>query len=213
VLPETVLAMIETRLGRLAVEARRVLRAASVFGEVCWEGGVVMLLTGAMSATVVGELAHHAGGAGGAAVRPAGRFPASASSRSATRCFARGLCDVDRRRSAGSDTGSRGEWLEQHGEGDPWCWPGTSSGRDAPRAASYYLRASEQAFHILDLDATMTRAGLGLGCAPPPELRIALLGMRCEASGYGLQAIDVTMADAEELMRSAPRGSIPWAQG
>jgi len=43
----------------------------------------------------------------------------------------------------------------------------------------------------------MTRAGLGLGCAPPPELRIALLGMRCEASGYGLQAIDVTMADAE----------------
>ncbi|HEX7837606.1 MAG TPA: serine/threonine-protein kinase PknK, partial [Kofleriaceae bacterium] len=34
-LPETVLAMVETRLGRLAVEARRVLRAASVFGEVC----------------------------------------------------------------------------------------------------------------------------------------------------------------------------------
>ena len=43
-LPETVLAMVETRLGRLAVEARRVLRAASVFGEVCWEGGVTVLL-------------------------------------------------------------------------------------------------------------------------------------------------------------------------
>jgi predicted ATPase len=43
-LPETVLAMVETRLGGLALEARRVLRAASVFGEVCWEGGVTTLL-------------------------------------------------------------------------------------------------------------------------------------------------------------------------
>ena len=85
-------------------------------------------------------------------------------------------------------------------------------GGEGARAASYYLRASEQAFHVLDLDATMARAGLGLGCAPPQELRIALLGMRCEASGQGLQLISVAMADAEELMRSAPRGSIPWAQ-
>src|SRR6185436_17603908 len=54
-LPETVLAMVETRLGRLAVEARRVLRAASVFGEVCWESGVFVLLGGAMGVTQVGE--------------------------------------------------------------------------------------------------------------------------------------------------------------
>ncbi|HMG52174.1 MAG TPA: AAA family ATPase, partial [Kofleriaceae bacterium] len=54
-LPDTVLAMVETRLARLAVEARRVLRAASVFGEVCWDGGVVVLLDGAMSAAAVGE--------------------------------------------------------------------------------------------------------------------------------------------------------------
>src|SRR3954451_15194202 len=54
-LPETVLAMVETRLGRLAVEARRVLRAASVFGEVCWEGGVVAVLGGTMSTTMIGD--------------------------------------------------------------------------------------------------------------------------------------------------------------
>src|SRR5262249_20615763 len=40
-LPETVLAMVEARLSRLEEQARRVLRAASVFGEVCWEGGVL----------------------------------------------------------------------------------------------------------------------------------------------------------------------------
>src|SRR5262249_13679472 len=41
-LPDTVLAMVETRLSRLTLEARRVLRAASVFGEVCWESGVAV---------------------------------------------------------------------------------------------------------------------------------------------------------------------------
>src|SRR5262249_46282895 len=76
-----------------------------------------------------------------------------------------------------------------------------------------YLRASEQAFFVLDLDATMARAGLGLTCAPPPELRIALLGMRCEASTAGLHLSTATTPEAEELMRLAPPGSVPWAQG
>jgi hypothetical protein len=54
-LPDTVLAMVEARLARLPFEARRVLPAASVFGEVCWESGVALLLGGAMTATAVGE--------------------------------------------------------------------------------------------------------------------------------------------------------------
>src|SRR6185436_8387223 len=47
---------------------------------------------------------------------------------------------------------------------------------------------------------------------PPEELRLALLGMRCDASTQGLHLVSTTMEDAEELLRSAPRGSIPWAQ-
>jgi tetratricopeptide (TPR) repeat protein len=43
-LPETVLAMAEIRLDGLEPEARRVLRAASIFGEACWSGGVAALL-------------------------------------------------------------------------------------------------------------------------------------------------------------------------
>ncbi|HMI86401.1 MAG TPA: protein kinase, partial [Polyangiaceae bacterium] len=43
-LPETVLAMAETRLESLEPEGRLVLRAASVFGEACWSGGVAALL-------------------------------------------------------------------------------------------------------------------------------------------------------------------------
>jgi eukaryotic-like serine/threonine-protein kinase len=58
----------------------------------------------------------------------------------------------------------------------------------------------------------MARADQGLACAPPPELRIALLGMRCAASTSGMKMITATMPDAEELLRSAPPGSVPWAQ-
>jgi len=39
-----------------------------------------------------------------------------------------------------------------------------------------------------------------------------LLGLRCDAASTGLQVIGGVMADAEELLRVAPRGSIPWLQ-
>src|SRR5262245_56655376 len=43
-LPETVVAMVQARLDVLDDEARRILRAASVFGEVFWAGAVTRLL-------------------------------------------------------------------------------------------------------------------------------------------------------------------------
>jgi serine/threonine protein kinase/tetratricopeptide (TPR) repeat protein len=43
-LPETMLAMAETRLTGVEPEARRILRAASVFGEAFWSGGVAALI-------------------------------------------------------------------------------------------------------------------------------------------------------------------------
>src|SRR5262249_36401921 len=82
-------------------------------------------------------------------------------------------------------------------------------GGEAARAAGFYLRAAEQALQVADNEAAVARAGLGLGCDPSPELRIALLGVRCYASML-LQRIAVT--DAEEVLRTAPHGSMPWAQ-
>jgi eukaryotic-like serine/threonine-protein kinase len=107
-----------------------------------------------------------------------------------------------------------GDWLERRGEIDPMVLASHfERGGDAVRAARYYLRASEQAYQVLDADATRGRADLGLACDPPHELRIALLGMRCEACGYRLDWVSSTMPDADELMRSAPPGSIHWTQG
>jgi tetratricopeptide (TPR) repeat protein len=212
-LPETVLAMVEARLGQLAVEARRVLRAASVFGEVCWEGSVTVLLGGAMGTTMVDEWLAKLVEEEVLTVRRESRFPGEREFTFRHSLLREGayvtLTEDDKR------LGHRlaGEWLEQRGEVDPMALAGHfERGGEGARAASYYLRASQQAFHVLDWDATMARAALGLSCAPPQELRIALLGVRCDASTQSLQLINATMADAEELLRSTPRGSIPWAQ-
>ncbi|HEU4733428.1 MAG TPA: AAA family ATPase, partial [Kofleriaceae bacterium] len=213
-LPETVLAMVETRLARLPVEARRVLRAASVFGEVCWEDGVTALVGSMMSEALVGGWLARLVEQEVLVARPQSRFPGERELRFRHALLREGtyatLTDEDKR------LGHRlaGEWLEQHGEHDPMALAGHfERGGLGARAASHYLRASEQALHVLDADACMARANLGLACDPPPELRIALLGMRCEACSYRLDWVSATMADAEELMRSAPPGSVHWTQG
>jgi tetratricopeptide (TPR) repeat protein len=186
-----------------------------VFGEVCWESGVTVLLGEAMGATMVGEWLGKLVEQEVLVVRPESRFSEQRELKFRHALLREGayatLTDEDKR------LGHRfaGEWLEQHGEGDPMVLAGHfERGGEGARAASYYLRASEQALYVVvDVDTAMARAGLGLGCAPSQELRIALLGIRCEASSFGLERVSATMADAEELMRSAPRGSIPWAQG
>ncbi|HWO25256.1 MAG TPA: hypothetical protein VNO30_41235, partial [Kofleriaceae bacterium] len=212
-LPQTVLAMVESRLAQLPLEARAVLRAASVFGEVCWQTGVATLLGGTMAAETVGDWLTRLVDQEVLAVRPGGRFPGERELVFRHALFREGayatLTDEDRR------SGHRlaGNWLEHHGETEPMVLAGHAErGGDPARAARCYLRAAEQAFHVLDLAATLARVDLGLRCAPPPEVRFALLGLRCEVFVQDLQHLDAVMVAAEELIRAAPRGTIPWAQ-
>jgi hypothetical protein len=213
-LPETVLAMVETRLGRLAVEARRVLRAASLFGEVCWEGGVVVLLGGAMSTTMIGDWLAKLVEQEMLAVRPDSRFPGEREFTFRHALLREGayatLTEHDRR------LGHRlaGEWLERHGEGDPMVLAGHfERGRDGMKAGVYYLHAAEQASLAGDVAAAEARAHLGLACGGFTDVRASLLGLLCEVSYFDPGKVIAAPPFAEEVMRLAPRGSVPWARG
>jgi tetratricopeptide (TPR) repeat protein len=213
-LPETVLAMVETRLGRLAFDARRVLRAASVFGEVCWEGGVVVLLGGAMSTAVVGNWLAKLIEQEMLAVREDSRFPGEREFAFRHALLREGayatLTEHDKR------VGHRlaGEWLERNGEGDPMVLAEHfERGREGRKAGGYYLHAAEQASVAGDASAAEARARHGLDCGVSTEVRASLLGLLCEVSYYDPTKMSAALPFAEEVMRLAKRGSVPWARG
>jgi hypothetical protein len=209
-LPETVLAMVETRLARLPFEARRVLRAASVFGELCWEGGVALLLGEAITPAAVAEWLAMLVEQEVLIARPDSQFPDEREL-----AFRHALLREGAYATLTTDDGRlmhrlAGEWLERHGEANPMVLASHfERGGDGASAARHYLRATQQAMHVPDPQAAMARAALGLACAPPPELRITLLGLRCEAADFAQQ---VSLDEAEELLRLATPGSVPWGQ-
>jgi len=209
-LPATVLAMVETRLGRLPHQARRALRAASVFGDACWDSGVAALLDGATADPEVGEWLAQLVEQEVLVARPDSRFPGERELAFRHALLREGAYATLTTDDARLMHRLAGEWLAQHGESDPMVLAGHfQRGGEPARAAGFYLRAAEQALQVLDNEAAFARTGLGLACDPPPELRITLLGVHCYAS---LLVRRVALTGAEELLRSAPRGSVPWTQ-
>jgi tetratricopeptide (TPR) repeat protein len=181
-----------------------------VFGEVCWDGAVVALLGDTMPAAAVAEWLAMLRNQELLMARPDSRFPGErelAFRHALLREGAYATLTADDERLMHR---LAGEWLERHGEGDPMVLAGHfERGGEGVRAARHYLRATQQAMHVHDPQAVMARTALGLACDPPPELRIALLGFRCQAADFAQQA---ALDEAEEVLRLATPGSVSWGQ-
>jgi serine/threonine protein kinase/tetratricopeptide (TPR) repeat protein len=211
-LPETVLAMVEARLEGLEAEARRVLRAASIFGEVFWHGGIASLLGGPgrshktqdwLAALVEREVLVR---------RDESRFPGEQEFAFRHALLREGayamLTDGDR--VLGHKLAAH--WLDQVGEHDPMVLAEhLERGRDPARAGVFYLRAAEQAQRGGDTEAAMRRARRGLECDVPDAVHISLVGILCESHAWRREWAEAAPY-ADELMRLAAPGSAPWAQ-
>jgi tetratricopeptide (TPR) repeat protein len=211
-LPETVLAMVAARLRGLDPEARRVLRAASVFGEVCWLGGVAELLGGAAEAAHVGEWLALLSAKEVLLHRPPGRFPSEPEFVFRHELLREGayatLTDDDR--ALGHELA--GEWLSQHGESDPIVLAEHfERGKDPARAASFFLRAAEQADRRWDLPAALRHAQRGIACGAAEDVRLALLGSLCVIYGWRNEP-GSAIRYAKELLGVAVPGSALWAR-
>jgi serine/threonine protein kinase/tetratricopeptide (TPR) repeat protein len=161
-LPETVLAMMQARLDRLPAEARRVLRAASVFSNVFWTAGVGALVGADLP---VPEWIEFLVDEEVVARRGDRKFPDEdelvfrhAMVREAAYSL---LTESDRK------LGHRqaGEWLEQVGERDALVLAEHfERGGELVRAAAQYQRAADQALEASDTAAVAARAERGLAC-------------------------------------------------
>ncbi len=205
-LPETVLAMVQSRLEGMEPEARRVLRAASVFGQVSWLGGVTELLGGPAH---LDEARHWLAALEAREVisqRGASRFsgePEYAFRHALVRDAAHAmLTESDRL------LGHRlaAAWLEGAGESDASLLAEHfEQGGEKDRAVPWWLQAAESALDASDFDAAAERAQRGIACDPQGEVLGALLLVLAEAERWR-GAPDYAERAARHAMSLLPRG-------
>ena len=210
-LPETVVAMVHARLGRLLDDERRLLRAASVFGEVFWSGGVAALLGGGppapaihtwLEALVERELLVR---------RPDSRFPGMEELTFCHALLREGayalLTQTDQIR------GHRlaAAWLEHQGEGEPMVLAEHyDRGRAPAQAARWFFQAASRAMQAGDLEAAIERAGRALAHGLPDTERSVLFGVLAEVHCWRGEWEEATRWGEEGIALAAP-GSHPWA--
>jgi hypothetical protein len=212
-LPETVVAMVQSRLAALDPESRRLLRAASVFGEVSWTGGISALL-GAERSTPVRALLAQVIERELLIKRTNTRFPGEEEY-----AFRHGLLREGAYTMLTSEDrvlGHRlaGQWLEDHGEHDALVLAEHfEKGGEGERAGRHYLRAAMQVHTASDTAAALAYARRGLACGVSGELRLELLGVLCESQYFQADIGATALPQAEELVQVARPGTVPWGQG
>ncbi|EYF07653.1 serine/threonine-protein kinase [Chondromyces apiculatus] len=204
-LPETVLAMVDARLGALDAEERRVLRAASVLGQVFWEGGVRRLLGGevateAVSAALASLVAKEV-----IARRERSRFPGEEELGFRHALLREGayasLTEGDR--SLGHRLAAA--WLEGVGEGDAAVLAEhLSRAGERGRAAVYYLRAAEGLLQGGDLSGAAEAAERGVGCGASGQLLAELRRVQAEVEGWRGDAAAADARVDQVLQLAAP---------
>jgi hypothetical protein len=194
-LPDTVLALAHSRIERLEPDARRVVRAASVFGHVFWQGGVVALLGALRGNRDVDRWLRLLVEAEIFEPSPGSRFDGEVEL-----AFRSGLLrDAAYATLTGPDRakGHRlaGEWLEGAGEKDALSLgEHFDRGGDRARALSWIARAAQTALKGGGFEAAILLCG-----------RASALGPEGEARGRVLQTEGLALAMRGNLPLGAQR--------
>ncbi len=204
----TVVAMVQARLEAMETEARRVLRAASVFGEVFWAGGVEAVIGAArggveawLAALVAREVLVRRGDG-----RVRGEIEYGFR-HALVRDAAYAMLTPDDRA-----LGHRlaGQWLEGKGDRDPvrladhW-----ERGAVPARAAAWWRRAAERALAASDLDGVLEHARRAIGCGATGALLGAVRALAAEAHDWRGEFAEAERA-ARDAMRWLGKDDLAW---
>ncbi len=213
-LPDTVIAGVQGRLSLLSTEARRVLRAASVFGEGCWSGGVEALLAERENTSEVRSLLDELCAQEVLARASTSRFRGEVEYRfhhalvreAAYAMLTRDDLTLGHRLAA--------EWLERTGESDPLVLASHFEAGERPdRAARCLLAAAEAALAVVNGEAVLShtdRAERLLGGDAPETLRGELLRLRAEGFSMNGSYADAVRSGLEAMER-LPTDSPDWS--
>ncbi len=222
-LPETVVAMAQARIEGLEPEARHVLRAASIFGQVFWRGGVDVLLEG--GSTQVEDWLDELTRRELITARRDSRFGGESeyTFRHALVREAAYAMLTDRDRTVGHRLA--GEWLEArvHTEGAADVEAVALAehflrGNEPRRAVAWYRQAAEQALGGNDLGNAIERAERAIACVHAAgdtgadgdnQLVGVLRQLQCGAHVWRGEYALAAERGAEALMRLAVT-SVEW---
>jgi hypothetical protein len=212
-LPETVLAMAQSRLDALEPEARRVLRVGAIFGETFWRRAVVLLLGGTMGEAAISEWLD---ALVTREVLERGRNERFADEveyvfRHALLRDAAYSMLVDDDRQKGHRVA--GDWLIGVGERDPRLLAEHYLRGAAPdKAAPQLLLAARAALAASDLEGAAKDAERGLACEPSDgKLRGALSLARAMPLGWKTDWV-ATAPLVKDALTLLPTDSREWSE-
>ncbi|HRI70625.1 MAG TPA: AAA family ATPase, partial [Polyangium sp.] len=207
-LPLTVQAVVQLRLDRIESDVREVLRAASVFGQSFWTGGVKALLgravDGELFELVTSELV---------AKQPESRIAGEDEwvfRQALVRDTAyEAIIDEDR----AVLHLAAGQWLESVGDVDAGLVAKhADAGGDHERAARLYARATKQAYsNGAQLETALELANRGLACGATGTVRAQLLLAKAQCSNHMGRLLDGISA-AEEAGQLTVAGTDMWGE-
>ncbi|MBK8259592.1 MAG: protein kinase [Polyangiaceae bacterium] len=212
VLPETLVTITQSRLEQLDGQSRRILRAASLMGDVFWQGAVVALTASTQAPHLTEALLADLARREHITRRPPNesRFPGEIEyvfRHALVREAAYGmLTDEDR------EKGHKlaGEWLEQVGEtqaaslAEHFFRAGISD-----KALRYLVRAAEQSVAASDLTGVLTLVERALTLHPTGETRGRILLARAKVERWKADA-EAHERTAREATSLLAEGSAPW---
>ncbi len=208
--PETALTVADMHLQRASPSARRVLRAASLYGDVFWTDATRAVLDDVLVEHELEELLAlglvRRGGLDRLRRHDQFHFPHSLLREAAYAS----LTPQDR------EAGHRiaAAWLEQAGETDPWpIAEHHRLGNEAATAIQHYRRSAALAFEAGDFETVVTRVNRALTSvssdALAPEICCELFVMRAEAERWRGEP-RIALEDAVRARDSALEGSAEY---
>ncbi len=180
--PERVLLLAQSRIEQLNIDARRLLRAGSLFGKRFWLGGACALLGAETLGRSLDAVTRELVEAEFVSERELGRLPEDRQfefKNGLLRDAAYSLWPEDERERA---HGLAAQWLERRGDAEPLPIAlHYTLGGESDRARLHYLRAAEQALAAGDLDAALSCVEEGLAAGASGQDAVLLRLVQAEA--------------------------------
>jgi eukaryotic-like serine/threonine-protein kinase len=207
--PDTILATVQARLDAMEIEARRLLRAASLFGQIFWRGGVDALIADVHTACTTDAWWEALVERELILLRNESRFAGEReyAFRHAFVCDAAyAMLPPEERAFSHRCVGA---WLERAGETDAYVLAEHAErGGELVRAVALYLRAAEQAF-ATDVGDALLRIERGIACGAEGELLGSLLASQARGYYFKSEAVAAEHAGLRAL-ELLPRASPYW---